>query len=249
MQIVPMRIFHARARPKKNAFVYNLCYVTITGDEFFAGKRSALFSVDRANVFSLRSKDYGDGGGEPTKWIRDTLQRFQVGSADGRVDLLTLPRIFGYAFNPVSFWFCHDRGNGLRAVVAEVNNTFGERHFYLCCHPDQRVIERGDRLRVRKIFYVSPFLDVAGEYDFGFDCKPPGISVIINLIDETGIALATFMSGSPRPLTNLRLLAILALAPLQMIKVIGLIHWQALKLHLKGVPSHVKPAPPTAPVS
>jgi len=249
MQIVPMRIFHARARPKKNAFAYNLCYVTISSDEFREGKKNPLFSVDRANVFSLRSKDYGDGGPEPAKWIRDTLRRFQIHAADGRIVLLTLPRIFGYAFNPVSFWFCHDRDDGLRAVIAEVNNTFGERHHYLCSHPDQRAIGCRDRLRVRKIFYVSPFLDIAGEYDFGFDCKPPGMSVNINLIDEKGVALVTSMSGVPLPLSNLRLMAILALFPLQMIKVIGLIHWQALKLTLKGVPRHAKPAPPAVPVS
>lgn len=249
MQIVPMRIFHARAKPKKNAFAYNLSYVMISDDEFCRSKKTALFSVDRSNIFSLRSKDYGDGCTEPSRWIRDTLRRFQIQTADGRIALLTLPRIFGYAFNPVSFWFCHDRDNGLRAVIAEVNNTFGERHFYLCCHPDQRVIGCRDRLRVRKIFYVSPFLDIAGEYDFGFDCKAPGISVNINLMDENGIALATSMSGSPRPLSNLRLLAILARFPLQMIKVSGLIHWQALKLILKGVPRHAKPAPPAVPVS
>ena len=249
MQLVPMRIFHARARPKKNAFAYNLCYAMISDDEFCGGKKSALFSVDRANVFSLRSKDYGDRSTEPAAWIRDTLRRFQIHAADGRITLLTLPRIFGYAFNPVSFWFCHDRDNGLRAVVAEVNNTFGEKHFYLCCHPDQRAIECRDRLRVRKIFYVSPFLDIAGEYDFGFDCKAPGISVNINLIDESGIALATSMSGAPRPLSDLRLLTILTRFPLQMVKVIGLIHWQALKLYLKGVQRHVKPAPPAVPVS
>lgn len=249
MQIVPMRIFHARVRPKKNAFAYNLCYVMISGDAFCKGRKSTLFSVDRANVFSLRSKDYGDGRTEPTRWIRDTLRRFQIYAADGRIVLLTLPRIFGYAFNPVSFWFCHDRDHGLRAVVAEVNNTFGERHFYLCCHPDQRAIGCRDRLKVRKVFHVSPFLDVSGEYDFGFDCKAPGISVNINLVDENGIALATSMSGAPQPLSSLRLLASLALFPLQMVKVIGLIHWQALKLYLKGVPHHPKPAPPAATVS
>jgi DUF1365 family protein len=205
--------------------------------------------VDRPNVFSLRSKDYGDGCPEPARWIRDRLRHFQIDAADGRIVLLTLPRIFGYAFNPVSFWFCHDGNNGLRAVVAEVNNTFGERHFYLCCHSDQHAIGRQDQLTVRKVFHVSPFLEVAGEYDFGFDFNAKEISVKIDLVDEAGVALATAMRGSPRPLSGLRLLAILVLFPLQMVKVIGLIHWQALKLYLKGVPRHAKPAPPAATVS
>lgn len=249
MQIVPMRIFHARTRPKRNAFAYSLFYVTISDEEFCAGKKCALFCVDSANIFTLRSKDYGDGRSEPASWIRDILKRFGIAAADGRVVLLTLPRILGYAFNPVSFWFCHDRDEGLRAVVAEVNNTFGERHFYLCCHSDHRTIERDDRLEVAKVFHVSPFLKIAGDYRFGFDCKGGFLSIDIALVDEQGVALATSMRGTVQPLTDLGLMRVLARFPLQMIKVIGLIHWQALKLYLKGSRYRAKPAPPAALVS
>ena len=249
MQIVPMRIFHARSRPRRNAFAYKAAYVALPVEEFCKGKTCALFSVDGANLFSLRSRDYGDGKPDPANWIRDTLRHFRITEADGRIVLLTMPRIFGYAFNPVSFWFCHDREDQLRAVVAEVNNTFGERHFYLCCRPDHRAIGRDDRLKVRKLFHVSPFLGVAGEYRFGFDCNAGLISVSIELFDEQGAVLTTSIRGSPQPLSSLGLIKILAGSPLQMVKVICLIHWQALKLHLKGIPHHAKPVRPAVMIS
>jgi DUF1365 family protein len=223
--------------------------VALPVEEFCKGKKCALFSVDSANLFSLNSKDYGDGKSDPANWIRDTLRHLEIVEVDGPIVLLTLPRILGYAFNPVSFWFCHDQKEQLRAVVAEVNNTFGERHFYLCCRPDHRAIKCDDRLKVRKAFHVSPFLEVAGEYRFGFDCQAGLISVRIDLFDEKGPTLTTSMRGSPRPLSNFGLVKTLAGFPLQMLKVIGLIYWQALKLHLKGVTHHAKPEPPVAMIS
>ena len=244
MQIVPLRIFHARSRPRRNAFAYRLCAVAIHADDFRKGRKCALFSIDEPNLFTLRTRDYADGKTDPVQWVRNALEGFQIAAADGRIMLLTLPRIFGLAFNPVSFWFCFDDGGCLRAVLAEVNNTFGERHFYLCCHADRRPIGRTDRLGVRKVFHVSPFLDISGEYRFGFDCSARRIAVSIDLIDETGLALATSLWGAPMPLTSSRLLAALAGVPMQAIKVIGLIHWQALKLMHKGVRYRHKPVPP-----
>jgi DUF1365 family protein len=249
MQIVPTRIFHARSRPKRNRFGYGICAVAIEAEEFRKGRRCLLFSIDAPNLFTLRTRDYADGKTDPVDWVRNALADFQIAAADGRIVLLTLPRILGYAFNPVSFWFCLDRHERLRAVLAEVNNTFGERHFYLCCHPDHRAIERDDRLGVRKVFHVSPFLETAGDYRFAFDFAAEQIAVGIDLIDEAGLALATSMRGTPQPLTSLRLLRALAGIPLQAIKVIGLIHWQALKLAFKGVPYHRKPPPPAAAIT
>jgi DUF1365 family protein len=246
MKIVPMRIHHARSRPRRNAFAYRVCGVAISTEDFRRGRKCALFSVDQPNLFSLRTRDYADGKTDPAQWLRNALRDFEITAADGRIVLLTLPRILGYAFNPVSFWFCFDREERLRAVLAEVNNTFGERHFYLCCHPDRRAIGRDDRLDVRKVFHVSPFLDIAGEYRFAFDCCADRIAVGIDLIDEKGLLLATSMRGAPMPLSSLRLLAVLAGLPLQVFKVIGLIHWQALKLALKGVRYRRKPAPTAA---
>jgi DUF1365 family protein len=249
MRIVPMRISHARAHPRKNAFAYKLGYVAITDEEFREGKKGALFSVNGPNLFSLRSKDYCDGRGEPVQWIRDALNRFHIAAADGHIVLLTLPRILGYAFNPVSFWFCHDRDGRLRAVMAEVNNTFKERHFYLCCHADHRPIGGNDQLLVRKVFHVSPFLETAGEYRFRFACDVERMMAHIDLFAGNKLVLATSMSGAPEELSDWRLIKMFALSPLQIVKVIGLIHWQALKLYFKGIRHHAKPLPPAAMVS
>jgi DUF1365 family protein len=246
MQIVPMRVSHARSRPRRNAFVYRVCAVAIGADDLRKGRKCALFSVDEPNLFNLQTRDYGDGKTNPVQWVRKTLDDLQVTVADGRIVLLTLPRILRYAFNPVSFWFCFDRRERLRAVLAEVNNTFGERHFYLCRHPDQRPIMRDDRLRVPKVFHVSPFQETAGEYRFAFECNDRRIAVGIDLLDETGLALTTTMRGAPRPLSGFGLVKGLASSPLQGIKVISLIHWQALKLALKGVPYRSKPPPPAS---
>jgi DUF1365 family protein len=246
MQIVSMRIYHARSRPRRNSFAYRVFGVAVSTEDLRRGRKCTLFSIDEPNLFTLRTRDYADGKTDPAQWVRNALGGFHISAADGRIVLLTLPRILGYAFNPVSFWFCFDRDERLHAVLAEVNNTFGERHFYLCRHPDQRAIRRGDRLAVRKVFHVSPFLDIAGEYRFAFDYCSDRIAVGIDLIDEQGLLLATSMRGAPMPLSSLGLLGCLASLPLQVFKVIGLIHWQALKLTLGRLPYRRKPAPPAA---
>lgn len=249
MQIVPMRVAHSRTRPRRNAFRYAVCYFAIPLREMTAGRKRALFSIDRANLFSLRTRDYGDGRTPPQLWVRRTLDGFGLAEADGEITLLTLPRILGYAFNPVSFWFCRDRDGALRAVLTEVNNTFGERHCYLCVHGDHRAIACEDQLEVRKVFHVSPFLEVKGEYRFHFACDAQRIAVHIDLHDEDGLKLSTAMGGRPRPLTDGGLLKILLGFPLQSLKVIVLIHYQAAKLYLKGVRPYRKPAPPAAAIT
>ena len=249
MQRVPTLVAHARTRPRRNAFRYKLCYFAIPLSEWREGTRGTFFSIDRFNLFSLRSKDYGDGATQPGKWIADVLGGQGLSEADGEIVLLTLPRLLGYAFNPVSFWFCFDRNKQLRAVLAEVNNTFGERHCYLCFHETHEPITKTARLIVRKIFHVSPFMDVKGSYRFRFDYDAARIGVQIDLLDEEGVILATSMSGRPHDITALGLLKTALGYPLQTIKVVALIHYQAIKLFLKGVKNYRKPEPPEAFVS
>jgi uncharacterized protein len=249
MQIVPMQVAHARTRPRRNAFRYPVCYFALSMHELVERKGSAFFSIDRGNLFSIYTRDYGDGRTPPAQWIRGILGNFLLGEADGDITLLTLPRIMGYAFNPVSFWFCLDRERRLRAVVAEVNNTFGERHCYLCFHDDHRVIARGDELSVQKVFHVSPFMEVKGSYRFRFDYGAEKIAVRIDLHDEVGLILSTSMGGRAHVLTDSGLFKVFFRYPLQMLKVIALIHYQAMVLYLKGVRHYRKPAPPAVPVS
>jgi len=242
-------IFHARHRPRRNAFRYRAVYLALPTSELQKSRPSALFSVDRPNLFGLRTTDYGDRCTPPDAWIRSVLDGWNLPEADGEIALVTMPRVFGFVFNPVSFWFCFDRAGGLRAVLAEVNNTFGDRHCYLCFHDDRRPIAPQDSLRTRKVFHVSPFIDVKGEYRFRFSYAPDRIAIAIDLFDDEGLLLSTTIGGASRPLTTWRLLRALLINPALPFKVVGLIHYQALKLWIKKIRLSRKPAPPAAAIS
>jgi hypothetical protein len=242
-------IFHARHRPRRNAFRYRAVYLAVPTTELRAGRPSTLFGIDRPNLFGLRTADYGDRSTPPDAWIKSVLAEWAIPEADGHIVLVTMPRVFGFVFNPVSFWLCFDRSNGLRAVLAEVNNTFGERHSYLCFHDDHRPIAASDSLQTRKVFHVSPFNDVKGEYRFRFSYAPERVAIAIDLFDDEGLLLSTAIGGRLQPLTTWKLLRALLINPALPFKVVGLIHYQALKLWLKKLDLFHKPAPPTVAIT
>ena len=242
-------VFHARTQPRANKFRYGAFYIVAPVDELSQPRRIGLFSIDRANVFGLRTRDYGDGIAPPAVWIRKILSSWHLEEVDGEIRLMTLPRIFGYAFNPVSFWLCHDRNGGLRAVLAEVSNTFGERHSYLCFHDGHRVIVPDDVLTSHKVFHVSPFMSMEGEYRFRFSVEQDRVAVAIDLMKGGQVVLKTSVAGRVSPLTSTRLLWAVLANPLYPLKVIGLIHYQAVKLFLKGIRHFRKPEPPTVAIS
>jgi uncharacterized protein len=235
-------IHHSRLRPRRNAFCYKAIYICIPVDEFTRGRRG-LFSIDAPNLFSLHTKDYGDGI-SPRAWIARVLRDWDVPQADGDAHLITIPRILGFAFNPVNFWLCRDREGTLRAVVSEVNNTFGERHCYLCCHEDRRPIQPDDTITAAKLFYVSPFIAVSGTYRFRFALSGDRVAITIDLTDEYGDLMKTSMTGELHPLTNRNLLSRLMSNPALPLKVIGLIHYQALRLLWKRIRPIPKPGAP-----
>ncbi len=214
----------------------------------FNNRRRGLLSINGRNLFSLRTRDYGDGC-SAQDWIDDVLRTWNIAEADGEITLVTMPRIFGFAFNPVNFWLCKDRDGGLRAVLAEVNNTFGERHCYLCFHKDRRAITPQDTLTAQKIFHVSPFLESKGDYAFRFSTDEDRLTILIDLSDESGPLLRTSLAGPLVPATSRRLLRALLANPLLPFKAIALIHYQAVKLFLKGVRHVHKPAPPANAIS
>ncbi len=155
---------------------------------------------------------------------------------------MTMPRVLGYVFNPVSFWFCHDQQGRLRAVLCEVNNTFGETHTYVCAHPDHRPIEGNDVLVGQKDFHVSPFLARTGHYTFRFKKQTERCDIWINYYDEQGkLQLATSLNGRFRALTKKTLRQAFWQHPLVTFKSIFLIHWQALKLVLKSAKYFKRP--------
>lgn len=243
-------VMHRRLRPADHRFTYPVYFLSIPLSRVEALARP-LFGVNRFNVFSFHFRDHGArDGSHPLAWVRDLLAREGLAAiADGEVWLQTFPRVLGYVFNPVSFWFCHDASGGLRAVVAEVSNTFGERHAYLLAHEDARPIAAGELLRARKTFHVSPFFDVAGGYRFRFKNDGDRALARIDYHDEQGDLLHTSLSGRGEPLSGAALRRALLAYGWLTVGVVARIHWQALRLLAKRVRFFSKPLPPAEQVS
>jgi DUF1365 family protein len=248
-EIVLGQVMHRRLRPVENRFAYRVFFLRLplTRLEDCA---NALFSIEAPNLFSLRYRDYGArDGSHPLAWIRGLLAAQGLERADGEVWLQTFPRVLGYVFNPVSFWFCEDRAGRTRAILAEVNNTFGERHSYLLAHPDRRPIADGDEFAVPKALHVSPFCTLAGGYRFRFRNSGRLRMARIDYGDEGGPLLLTSIAGSARALRAAPLARAFFTHPLMTFGVIARIHWQAARLWLKRVPYFPKPAPPAQELS
>lgn len=243
-------VSHARQRPKRNAFSYGVYYLCFALDEI-AQLKNGILSLNRFNLFSFHERDHAKRDGQPLEpWIRKVLADYNITQADGRVILLTLPRVLGYVFNPVSFWFCLDKDNNLRAVLSEVSNTFHDRHCYISCHEDRRPIQPDDLLRAEKVFHVSPFIDVTGYYMFRFVYRDNKIGVWIDHYNDEGLLLTTSLTGKRKPLTTRNLLHAFFRYPLVTFKVIGLIHYQAIIIWLfKGIRYRPRPIPPSTEVS
>ena len=240
--------FHGRHGGVKNAFRYGVDYVLLDAEA--EPRAPGLFSRNRGNLLSLHDRDHGGppGQGRGAAWVREVLQAHGITLPWLRIELLTQPRVLGHVFNPVSFWLCRDGTGALRTVIAEVTNTFGDRHSYLCYHDDLAAITREDTLTARKIFHVSPFQEIAGEYRFRFDIAADKIGIWIDFRDGENGVLATLV-GRRAPLTNGSILAACLRRPFGSRRVLALIHWQALKLFLKGARYHTRPAPPVEEVS
>ncbi len=241
--------FHGRKGAPANAFRYSVDYVVT--DMGPAPARPRLFSRNRFNLMALHDRDHGGerGRGSGLPWIAGLLADQGLAHlGGGTVLLIAQPRVWGHVFNPVSFWLIHDTGGALRLVVAEVNNTFGQRHCYLCHRDDFGPVARTDTLAARKAFHVSPFQPVAGGYRFRFDIRPDRIGIWIHYDRPEGGLLATLV-GRRAPLTDAGILGAAIRRPFGSIRVLALIHWQALKLWRKGARYHPVPEPPAEPVS
>ncbi|MBD0866355.1 MAG: DUF1365 domain-containing protein [Rhodobacteraceae bacterium] len=238
--------FHGRKGSIKNAFRYSVDYVLLDAEGLLCGP--GLFSRNGRNVTSVRDIDHGGapGQGRGSAWVRHVMGDRNLPQPD-RILLLTQPRFWGHVFNPVSFWLCY-RNEALAAVIAEVTNTFGERHSYLCHHPNLVPIRSDDTLSATKIFYVSPFQPVSGVYTFRFDICEDRISIRIDYTQQDGGLVATLIGKRTR-LTNRAILRAAWHRPFGSRRVLGLIHWQALKLWSKGAVYRVRPDAPGNEVS
>jgi DUF1365 family protein len=238
-------VMHERHVQAHNRFIYPSAFLRLPLSRLDT-LRVPLLGIERASVFTFRNRDHGARDGSALlPWIHALLRAQGLAEiCDGEIVLQTMPRIFGFVFNPVSFWFCHDRPGALRVVLAEVSNTFGERHNYLVHHPDQRPIVAGDELRASKCFHVSPFFPVRGEYRFRFEQRGAVHAVSIDLWDGSELQLSTRLSGRAQALDGRAMRKWLARQPFMTLGVVARIHWQALRLALRRVSFFRKPPPP-----
>lgn len=243
-------VMHRRLRPALNAFTYPVFFVRLPLARL-ADAGNALLRVDRPGLMSFHQKDHGPRDGSPLlPWIQGLLRQHGLPD-DGEVVLQCFPRVLGYVFNPVSFWYCHDGAGALVAVLAEVNNTFGGRHTYLLFNGDRSPLRDGQELRADKQFHVSPFCEVEGSYRFRFPNRERRVVAHIDYDDAQGPLLLTLISGRTRAWSATALLAAFLRMPLLTLGVTARIHWQALKLWLKGVPfvgAHTRLQPQPRPI-
>jgi uncharacterized protein len=245
-------VVHQRLRPRRHRLRYRMFSLLLDLDQLPAlDARLRLLSVNRANLFSFHEADHGDGSTPGLKAQVDAWLRAAGLPVGGRVRLLAMPRILGYAFNPLSVYFCDAPTGGLRAIVYEVNSTFGERHWYLVpvAPPTASRTSQGMLLhRCAKRMHVSPFVGM--QADYGFRLRPPSadaarpLHIGVDVHEPQGVLLRTAFVARRHALTDAALLRAFVLHPLLTLKVIGAIHWEALCLWRKGVP--LQPRPPRA---
>ena len=248
------RVFHKRLKPKQHRLQYGLFYLLLDLDELDKLHRKLRwFSANSFNLFSFYDRDHGPGTNEPLRpWVDQQLAGIGVDLHGGAVKILCLPRIFGYAFNPITVYYCHDKEGGLRAVLYEVSNTFGQRHSYLARIDDSDVDGGSNRLIQHgcdKRFYVSPFMEVAGRYQFSIRRPDYRLLIHIHQTDSTGPVLDAWVKGTQSTLSDRALLGTLTRYPLLTLKVIGGIHWEALQIWAKGIGLKKRPTPPAETVT
>ncbi len=236
------RVMHRRRVEPLYRFIYRVFYVLVDIDRLEAlAARLRLFSLDRFNLLSLRTRDHGDGRGLRA-WAEAVLREHAIELDGGRIRLLAFPRVLGFAFNPISLWYCEHRDGQLRAVIVEVNNTFGEKHSYVLASggapmPYEVPIEK------EKMFHVSPFFDRVGRYRFTLGAPAQRVRVAIHETRAGEPILDTTLAGERSTLTDAAILGQVLRMPWMTVKVVVGIHWEALKLWLRGARFHRKPAP------
>jgi DUF1365 family protein len=233
-------VMHERMRPKSNKFSYKVYYLFFKISEVLNLNKSIILSANKPNLFSFYNSDHQLEGKPDDVWVKDILKEYNI-DAGGEIELITLPRLFGYVFNPVSFWLCYDGQKNLKAVISEVRNTFGEKHCYICFKDDYSAITKDDWLETKKIFHVSPFLHIEGYYKYRFAIEPKMAGIWIDYYDEQGLMLKTSMVGKRVDLNFKNLLINFLKYPLITFKVIYLIHHQAVKIVLKKIKYVPKP--------
>jgi len=239
------QVGHSRTRPAKHSLRYGVFMLLLDLDEA-EGLAKALrwFSLGRFNLTSFNARDYGDGSDLPLRTqVEQRLDEAGLGIEGGPIRLLCLPRVLGYVFNPISVYFCYRPDGTLHAILYEVSSTFGERHSYLI--PAEAGADGDIRQSVEKRLHVSPFMEMDLRYAFRVTPPEERVRIAIEVSDGEGTILNASFLGGRRELTDAQLLRAWATHPLVTLKVIAAIHWEAVKILLKGVRLRSgAPAPP-----
>ena len=228
-------VVHKRARPKRHCLRYRVFSLRVDLDRLHElDQRLRLFSLNRFNLFSIVERDFGARDASSiAAFVRARARSMGISSVS-RVEMLCYPRVLGFAFNPITVYYVFDSDDVLRGLVYDVRNTFGEHHFYEARFDGETVGTVGHSLP--KAFYVSPFNGVDGIYRFAI--RPPGERVFtgVMLSDSEGPVVTAYFEGKGEALTDGALLRLAVTYPLMTLKVIVGIHWEALRLWMKGVP-------------
>ena len=224
-------VSHTRYKPVKHSLRYNTFSLFIDLDEIEnLSKNNFIFSFNKFNIFSFFNKDHGDRDGLCLKnWVLNKLKKFDRNKDINNIKLLCYPRVFGYVFNPLSIFYCYENKN-LRAVMYEVKNTFNEQHTYIFKVKSNNEISQ----KCKKKFYVSPFMDMETQYEFKLLNPDENLSVLIKQSDKDGIILTAVQKGTKKEFNMKQLLVNFVLYPLMTLKIIGAIHYEALRLWKKG---------------
>jgi DUF1365 family protein len=248
--LYPGHVTHARLKPRVHRLSYRIYSLLLDLDELDTlDRRLKWFSIDRFNLFSFHRKDRGDGSGRDLKGqVERAMRAAGIEPDGGSIRLLTMPRLLGWAFNPLSTYFCYRRDGSLAAILWEVDNTFHQRHAYMI--PVDRIAPGGEiEQHCDKAFYVSPFMEMDLHYQFRVHAPGETLSIRIDVSDAEGTVLGARHIARKQGLTDKALLAAFFAIPLLTLRVIGGIHWEALKIWLKRVRLVARPAPPETPVT
>jgi uncharacterized protein len=241
-------VMHARLKPMGHRFSYRVMSLLIDLDRLGeADRQSRLFGVNRAALYSFSEADHGMRDGSSLRaYVQCCADGHGIDLAGGRVLLLCYPRLLGYTFNPLSAYFCYRADGELALLIYEVRNTFGDIHAYVLPVKPGQISDAGVRQHQEKLFYVSPFIEMAMRYHFRV--SPPGHTVKLRILetDREGPLLAATFNGRRRALTTAALLHSFVALPLVTFKIVAAIHWEALRLWLKGARLVARPDAATA---
>ncbi len=239
-------VSHARLKPRKHRLAYRIFMLLLDLDELGAlDARLRLFSLRRWNLVGFDPRRHGDGSATPLKAQVEAQLAAAGLEAGGPVRMLAMPRILGHGFNPLTVYFCHRADGGLSAILYEVNNTFGQRHSYLIPASDQAI----QRQACDKGFYVSPFMDMDLHYDFRI--RPPGeaVQVMVDTSDAESCILTASFVGEREEITDKALWRAWRQHPWMTVGVLAAIHWEALKIWLRGEKIRTRGPAPAWPVT